>query len=155
MNEQISMDELMKPKEKEITEIPIHSGHVIQIPDDVWETRCKVCIHKNSERNIPCDLTEIWRSCYEKILPCRIIGIAKCCDIPGECKSFAPRLDASGFCRTCAHTSHFHDGYCMKADHAPEHQVCIGNDYGQEYYRHSLFVCDDYEPDQNVKEGRF
>ena len=51
--------------------------------------------------------------------------------------------------------SHFHEGYCMKADHAPKRTVYMGKDYGQEYYRQSLSVCDDYDPDLNVKEGRY
>lgn len=155
MNEQISMDELMKPQEKEITEIPVRNGYVKQIPEDVWENRCQICIHKRGAKNVPCDLSVVWRSCYDKLIPCRIISIAHCCDIPGECKSFAPRMDVYGICKTCKHSNHFHEGFCMKDGHAPEHQIYIGQDYGKECYRHDLCGCDDYEPDSYVKEGKY
>ena len=159
MDLQISIDDLLRKDEPPVkVEIPVaryENETVYMIPEDVWEGRCQKCVHKNAEKNLPVPLWAVHRPQYSEIVPCRIMTVARPNDIPGECGSFTPRLDTYGICRTCIHTSHFHDGFCMKADHAPAHQVCIGCDWGQEYYRQSLSVCDDYEPDENVKEGRY
>ena len=46
----------------------------------------------------------------------------------------------------------------MKEDHAPQRRVCYGTDYGGDekkvdyYSRHRFCVCDDYEPNEYVRE---
>ena len=159
MDFQISIDDLLKADDPPVkVEIPVakyENEKIYTIPDDVWTGRCRKCVHKNADENIPVPISAVHRQQYAEIIPCRIMAVSRPHDIPGECLSFAPRLDTYGICRTCVHTSHFHEGYCMKADHAPKRTVYMGKDYGQEYYRQSLSVCDDYDPDLNVKEGRY
>ena len=155
MIHQISINELIPKEEpKRETEIPAtrYDGEkCYTIPDDVWEGRCQLCIHKTGEKNIPVPLWAVHKRQYEAIIPCRIMSISRPNDHHGECMSFAPRMDVYGICKTCVHNNHFHEGFCMKGGHAPEHQIYIGHDYGKEQYRHDLCVCDDYKPDGYVK----
>lgn len=157
---QISIDELIQAEKEQASEmvtlLPVtDSETVYTIPCDVWEKRCSLCVHRNAVENIPVPLSAVHRQQYSELIPCRIMAVSRPNDIPGECRSFAPRMDTYGICRTCVYTSHFHEGYCMKENHAPAQRVYIGQDWGQEYYRQSLNVCDDYEPDMFVKEGKF
>ena len=158
MNQQISMDELLRKEDPPVkVEIPVaryENETVYTIPADVWEGRCRKCVHRNADENIPVPIRAVYKPQYTKIIPCRIMSISRPNDIPGECKSFAARMDVYGICKTCKHNSHFHEGFCMKVGHAPEHQIYIGQDYGRECYRHDLCGCDDYEPDNYVKEGQ-
>jgi len=162
MDGQISFDDLIREEEErtreKVTLPPVADSRIEKaytIPDDVWEGRCRYCVHKNAEENAPVPMDVVHKQQYAELIPCRIMAVSRPNDTPGECMSFAPRMDTYGICRTCVYTSHFHEGYCRKADHATAHQVYCGQDWGQEYYRQSLSVCDDYEPDQNVREGRY
>lgn len=161
MIHQVSIDELIPKEEPKIeTEIPFarYDGEkVYTIPDDVWETRCQLCIHKTGEKNVPIPLWAVHKRQYETIIPCRIMSICRPNDHPGECMSFAPRMDVYGICATCEHNNTFHDGFCMKEDHAEQRRVFYGTHYGGDdrkidyYSRHRLSVCDDYKPDEYAK----
>lgn len=161
---QISIDEILREEEPPAKiEIPIQRDEnetVYRIPDDVFETRCRVCIHKNAEENIPIPIWAVHKQQYAEIIPCRIMAICRPNDRPGECMSFAPHMSTYGICETCRYNNIFHEGFCMKADHAEQRRVYWGQDYGgdarrMDYYgRHRLSVCDDYEPDLYVKEEK-
>ena len=149
INKQISMDDLIQEEEEKTREkvtlppVTDNTEKVYVIPDDIWKGRCRLCVHKHAEENASVPLWAVHKQQYAELIPCRIMTIAGFNDVQGECMSFTPRLDTYGICRTCVHTSIFHDGYCRKANHAQVHQVYIGQDWGQEYYRQSLNVCDD------------
>ena len=158
IHKQISMDEIMNPpKEVKIPEVT--GPDAIRIPDDVWENRCMKCVHRCAKNNNPVSKDMLWRSWnYEGIIPCKILGLAKCNDMPGECLSFEPSIWMYGICGSCEHDNNFFDGFCMKKDHAPQRRVCYGTDYGgderkKDYYsRHRFCVCDDYKPNEYVRE---
>ena len=168
MNFQITLFELMNNppvKEDQIDkpeDLPVAAPgeRVLTIPGNVWETRCVHCVHKNAEKNVPVPAWAAFKYRYDKILPCRIMGICRANDRPGECMSFAPRSDCSGICATCEHNNPFFDGFCTKADHAPERRVFYWMDYGGDarnvdyWGRHALSVCDDYEPNEFVRRKR-
>jgi hypothetical protein len=165
MDGQISMDELLRNEEPPVkVEIPVAmfgDEKVYRIPDDVWEGRCKLCIHRNGAENIPVPIKAVHKPQYSEIIPCRIMTVSRPNDRPGECMSFAPRMDTYGICGTCIHNSIFHEGFCTKIDHAEEHRVYWGTDYGGDerkvdyYGRHRLSVCDDYAPDRYALEGKY
>ena len=158
MRNQITIDDLLCEPEKEV-EIPVAAGgeKVYTIPDDVWENRCKVCGHKNAEKNVPIPASVLWECQYATVIPCRIMGLAKANKMPGECLSFSPKYGTPGICDSCEYCNEFADGFCTKKDHAPQRRVYYGTDYGGsekkvDYYsRHILSVCDDYEPDESVR----
>lgn len=158
-NLQISMDELLREEEPEIKiEIPVRQDDLEKaytIPADVWANRCSICIHKNGPENIVVPLWAVYKPQYADIIPCRIMTVSRPNDIPGECKSFRPQMGTYGICETCRNNNIFHEGYCMKEDHKEQRRVYYGMSYGgqhDDYWgRHSLSVCDDYEPDQFVK----
>ena len=161
MRNQITIDDLLceaEPKPEVVIPVARYSGEkVFTIPDDVWETRCVYCKHKNAEENRPIPLWAVHNQHYTKVIPCRILGVCRPNDKPGECMSFAPRIDCYGICATCKHNNSFHDGFCMKEDHAPQRRVFYGQTYGGDerkldyYGRHALSVCDDYEPDEYAR----
>ena len=119
---------------------------MIKIPDDVFETRCRWCVHRIREENQPVDFDRIWRASYRDELPCRIIGIARCNDIPGECTSFHPN-EIYGICGTCEHDSMFCDGFCRRREQPNKRQLFIGQGYANPEYwgKHYLSTCDNYE----------
>ena len=162
MDRQISMDEYLRQDEPP-AEIPAARDEretVFRIPDDVWNERCTHCVHKNAAVNIPIPLWAVHKPQYAEIIPCRIMAIARTQDRPGECMSFAPWMTVSGICETCRYNNIFHEGFCMKEDHAEQRRVFWGTDYGgderlRDYYgRHRLSVCDDYDPDTFVSAER-
>jgi hypothetical protein len=156
---QISIFDMMReqeakePEGKEPPERPVAADweRVYRIPDDVWETRCQLCVHKNADDNIPIPASAIHRGQYERILPCRILSLSRMDKMPGECMSFSPKHGTPGICDSCRYNNIFHDGFCMKDDHAQQRRVYYGTDYGGDerkvdyYSRHRLSVCDDYE----------
>ena len=150
---QMSIYELMeKAEEKHVGEIPIQPGEkVYQIPDDVWETRCKWCVHRVKEENRKIPASVVFINWYrEHVIPCRIMSLAKMNERLGECMSFEPGLNMKGICYTCEHDNMFHDGFCTKEGHAEQRRVCWGNNYGEDekkidyYARHRFCTCDDY-----------
>ena len=162
MIDQITIDDLLRkdePKPKIVIPVSKYDGEkVYTIPEDVWETRCIHCQHKNADENTPIPHWAMWKYMYDKIIPCRVMGIARMHDRPGECMSFTPKYGTYGICESCKHNNCFFDEFCMKEDHAPQRRVYYGTDYGGDerkidyYSRHRLSVCDDYEPDDSVKE---
>ena len=162
MDRQMSIYELMPEEEPEVVlPQPAAGERVYTIPQDVWENRCRICVHKRGEENIPMPKSAVWQYRYEEIIPCRIMGISQPNVMPGECMSFAPAQWAWGLCATCKHDAGtFHEGFCFKEDHAEQHRVCYGTHYGgddrkRDYWgRHRLSTCDDYEPDEFAKKYR-
>ena len=161
MIHQISINDLIQKEEeqKQVT-IPVatYSGErVYTIPEDVWESRCQICIHKNGQDNVQIPAWALYRQQYAGIIPCRIMGISRPNERPGECMSFAPVFGLYGICESCKHNNIFFEGFCTKEGHAPERRVYYGTDYGGDekkidyYGRHRLSICDDYEPDQWTK----
>lgn len=158
MERQISIDDYLRQTAPPVKiKIPMTAGdHCFTIPADVWENRCRLCMHKNAAENIPIPKAAAYKPYYEDLLPCRIITICRAHDKPGECMSFAPRMGTYGICDSCRHNNPFTDGYCMKEDHAEQRRVYYGQGYSNPDYwgRHRLSVCDDYEPDLYTDEGR-
>ena len=160
MNRQISMDEILRQQEPPIRiEIPIGQDDLEKaytIPADVWENRCSQCVHKNGPENIAVPLWAVHKPQYAEVIPCKIMAVSRPNDMPGECMSFRPRMGTYGICETCRHDNIFTEGYCMKKDHKEQRRVYYGQDFGganKDYWgRHSLSVCDDYKPDDFVKE---
>lgn len=162
MISQISIDELLRKEEPPVRiEIPVakHDGETIYtIPADVWETRCVHCAQKNGAENIPVPISAVHKQQYAEIIPCRIMAIAQPNKMPGECMTFAPRFGTYGICDSCVYNSHFAEGFCRKKDHAPQRRVFYGQHYGgdeknRDYWgRHILSVCDDYTPNEYIKE---
>ena len=158
MDNQISMFDLMvKPEEEiKIPEPSAYEGKIYQIPDDVWENRCIHCVHKVGVNNIPMDIRTLESHRYSTVIPCQILRLVRFDILPGECSSFAPKVGTWGICESCKHNSVFCEGYCRKADHAPERQVFrlavkFGNEFDDYYGRHIVSTCDDYDPDDWAK----
>ena len=152
MNVQISFDDLIREEDGKVTLPDASRGKVYKIPDDVWETRCKFCVHKHAEENASIPMDVVYRPMYSHLIPCRIMTVSHPNEKPGECMSFAPKPDTYGICETCKHNNIFADGFCLKKDHAEQRRVFFGQSYNggerlQDYYgRHRLSVCDDYDP---------
>ena len=163
MSTQICIDDLLKAEEPpKKTEIPVsryEGERVYTIPADVWEKRCRFCVHRNAAENIPIPSWAVYRSQYSEVIPCRIMALSKPNEKQGECMSFAPRISTYGICESCRNNNIFFDGFCTKADHAAQRRVCFGTDYGGDerkvdyYARHRLSVCDDYRPDYYADEN--
>lgn len=121
---------------------------VIRIPDNVWENRCRFCIHGNIDgcQEIPKGWT--WQYMHEKDLPCKIIAISRPDEMTGECSSFAPN-HIYGICATCKHDNIFFDGYCSIHDQPNKRQIYTGQGYQQADYwgKHRLSTCDNYTPE--------
>lgn len=118
-----------------------------EIPDDVWEERCQWCIHRTGNENRKIPKAWAFRYQHDKDKPCRIMGIAKMDEIPGECRSFAPNK-IYGICMTCEHDNCFHEGFCLHDGQPNKRQVYIGQGYQNEAYYgvHRLSTCDAYTP---------
>lgn len=161
MRNQITIDDLLceaEPREKAVElPAPVAGEKVFTIPDDVWETRCQLCRHKNAEKNVPIPLWAVHSPHYSDVVPCLIMGVCRPNEMSGECMSFAPRIDCYGICGSCKHDNYFHEGFCMKENHGPERRVYYGQTYGGDekkldyWGRHYLSVCDDYKPDEYAR----
>ena len=118
----------------------------LSIPEKVWEGRCRWCIHRLAEENQP--VPKLWVYRY-KNLPCRIMGLARCDEVDGECLSFAPNW-IYGICKTCENNNCFHPGYCLLDDQPNKRQVYIGQhayNHKPDYWHvHELSTCDAYSP---------
>lgn len=141
----------------------------MKIPDDVFDTRCRYCIHGRPEggnQDIP--ELRIFSNFYRKDLSCNIFGICGCDKIPGECSSFSPNR-IFGICYTCSHNNSFHDGFCTRQEQPNKRQIFIGNrglggdSFLSSYWtEHVLSTCDAYRPSvywidimrQQAAEGR-
>lgn len=106
----------------------------MKIPDDVFETRCRYCMHGRPEGGNK-DIPEAWifAQSHRKDLSCNIFGI----------------------CYTCEHNNSFCAGFCTRAKQPNKRQIFIGNgglggaakpDYWKE---HVLSTCDAYSPSHN------
>ena len=126
----------------------------IKIPDDVWENRCRWCVHRIRDENMTVERSRIWNASYRDRLPCRIIGIAMHSLIPGECKSFHPNW-VYGICETCEHNNMFAEGFCRAECQPNKRKVFVGEGYGNPAYwaEHALSTCDNYTPNPNYFDG--
>lgn len=124
----------------------------MKIPDDVFESRCRYCMHGRPEGGNQ-DIPEEWiyTQFHRKDLSCKIFGICGCDRIPGECTSFAPNF-IFGICYTCEHNNSFHEGFCTRKEQPNKRQIFIGNGglggaYQPNYWtEHVLSTCDAYRP---------
>ena len=158
---QLSIFDTEEPEKPKPVILPhVQAGEkVFSIPQDVWETRCVHCVHKNGKENWAVPLWAVHRPQYTETIPCRIMSISRPNVMPGECMSFAPKISVYGICESCRHNNIFEDRFCAKEDHAEQRRVFYGHDYGgderkRDYWgRHRLSVCDDYEPNQYAERG--
>ena len=102
---QLSFSDLMAEEPETVT-LP-EGGKCYTIPADVWENRCRFCVHKHAEENQPVPMWAVYKPMYSHLIPCRILTVANLHERPGECMSFAPRMDCYGICETCIHNSIF------------------------------------------------
>lgn len=122
----------------------------MKIPDDVYLNRCQYCRHGRPDKEnkeIPDSMLFI--HCRAKEAPCGILGISKCCKVPGECLSFTPN-PMFGICQYCAFNNSFHDGYCtFPGGPLNKRRVFFGwggGGYKNDYWvEHTLFTCDHYQ----------
>ena len=121
---------------------------ILRIPDDVWEGRCQWCIHRTGDENRTVPRFWTVSGAHAKDIPCRIMGICRCDEIPGECKSFSPN-HIYGICATCEYDNVFHEGFCLHDGQPDRRQVYIGQGYRNEAYWgvHRLSTCSAYSPD--------
>lgn len=119
---------------------------LITIPDDIWEKRCRLCVHRSSNLNWPFPVSCIDRPGER---PCRIIRFFRS-EKQGECINFMPNHDARGTCYSCKYNNQFFDGFCEKKNHAEQRRVYYAKDLGgdqkkRDYWgRHIQSVCNDY-----------
>lgn len=122
----------------------------MKIPDDVFETRCRYCMHgrpNNGNADIPDG--HIFSPRYEKERSCDILGVCQCDKVEGECLSFTP-LAYFGTCMTCRYSNCFVDGFCTKEKQPNKHQLFLGHSFAgatpqpQFWGNHCLSTCDNY-----------
>lgn len=156
MIHQITFSEIIsEPRTEPESFVPVcdEKTDAYRIPDEIWNTRCRVCVQKRGAKNIPIPKSDVHKPYIDEIIPCRVMAIAHPgAQIPGECMSFSP-ANVYGICATCKHNNIFSDGFCMKDEHGEERRVYYGitynNDKPDYWGRHRLSVCDDYEPVSN------
>ena len=127
----------------------------MKIPDDVFETRCRYCMHNKPEgQNKDIRPEQVFNTFHTRDLSCRIFGISKCSEIPGECMSFSPH-HIFGICYTCEYNNSFHEGFCTRMKQPNKRQIFIGNGglggaAKPDYWKtHVLSTCDAYRPSHN------
>lgn len=126
----------------------------VKIPDDVFTTRCRYCGHGQTgaeNKEIPDD--KLFIHFWAKQSPCRIIGIAQCDKVQGECLDFKPN-PMFGICEYCTFTNSFHPGFCT-APSGPvnKRRVFLGwSGIGDYYSVHALFTCDRYRVNELWKD---
>ena len=126
----------------------------MKIPDNVFETRCRWCIHgrpENENREVPDE--QRFSSRYHDTFPCGILGISQANKVPGECMSFHPNW-IFGICGTCMWSNQFHDGFCTRPS-GPENKrvVFLGREFiPDDYWTHYRSTCDRYKVRESVKE---
>lgn len=125
----------------------------MRIPNNVYLTRCRFCIHgrpHTENREIPED--KLFYYCWTKDAPCRIIGIAQCMEISGECLSFKPNA-MFGICQFCAFNNPFCNGYCtFPGGPQNKRKVFLGYSCRGDYWsEHALSTCDRYQTEHTCK----
>ena len=121
----------------------------MKIPDDVFETRCLYCRHRQTEENKEIPDNNLFEARYHKEKPCRIMGISQCNKVKGECLSFLPNY-IFGVCLTCSHNNMFMENYCILDEQPNKRQLYIASSVGDattpEYHsKHIGSTCDNYE----------
>ena len=116
----------------------------MKIPDDVFEKRCKYCIHYTGGENADVPASRMFKT---KDHACHIFGISQCDQIPGECKSFHPN-HIFGICYTCQFNNSFHEGFCTRNEQPNKRQIYVGfGGLNREYFgTHCLSTCEAYRP---------
>ena len=124
----------------------------MKIPDDVFETRCRYCRHRQTEENKTIPDNHIFEARHHKEKPCRIMGINQCKTVKGECLSFLPNY-IFGICLTCRHNNIFAENYCTLDKQPNKQQLYIASSVGDastpEYYsKHTVSTCDNYQVEE-------
>lgn len=127
----------------------------MKIPDDVFESRCRWCIHGRPENeNLDVPGERLFSSRYHDRFPCNIQGICQSDKVPGECLSFHPNW-IFGICGTCAWSNQFHDGFCtLLSGPVNKRAVYLGNTFGHDggYWDHYRSTCDRYKVKESLKD---
>ena len=120
----------------------------MKIHDDVFETRCRYCRHRQTEENKEIPDNNLFEARYHKEKPCRIMGISQCNKVKGECLSFLPNY-IFGICLTCSHNNMFMENYCILDEQPNKRQLYIASSVGDAttpgyYSKHRVSTCDNY-----------
>lgn len=125
----------------------------MKIPDDVFETRCRWCWHRQpGTDNQDWPQERVFSQYWSRQQPCKIFGLCKPLDVPGECLTFTPHpFSHYGICLSCAYTNSFRDGYCTRpGGPLNKRQIYLGEEYHSDYFRvHGLSTCDLYAANPN------
>ena len=121
----------------------------MKIPDDVFETRCRYCRHRQTEENREIPDKYVFFAPKHKEMPCGIMGISQHNKVKGECLSFLPNY-IFGICSTCQHNNMFMKNYCRLEKQPNKRQLFVASSVGDaitpEYYsKHRVSTCDNYE----------
>lgn len=122
----------------------------LKIPDQIFETRCRWCIHGNPEagnKEIPARW--VFAPVHRGDLSCKIMGVSRPGRIAeGECERFAPHV-MFGLCDSCRFNSMFNEPtFCALDDRKNYRPVYLGICYGDHrkaYDVHRLCTCDYYK----------
>jgi hypothetical protein len=115
----------------------------IIIPDDVYENRCRWCVHYQKQfPNLPIEKRLLFSHSGSK-RPCRILGIAEFSKIQGECLSFCS-VPMFGVCRYCEHYNSFCPNECMIDKPRDQRTVFSTQTYGQ-CQTNCYKVCEHYK----------
>lgn len=141
-----------------------------RIPDDIYNNRCRYCLHFCAEgENRDFEPREVLSPRIRS--SCNILGVSsygvqrknetngeyyyKVYE-DGECRSFAPRWTHPGICHSCRHHNTFREdtNYCMLPIEAQKNRriAVILNDYGSDAHRSSGDVCDKWEYRSHIKD---
>ena len=121
----------------------------MKIPDDVFETRCRYCRHRQTEENREIPDKYVFFAPKHKEMPCGIMGISQHNKVKGECLSFLPNY-IFGICSTCQHDNMFRENYCILDEQPNKRQLYIASSVGDAttpgyYSKHRVSTCDNYE----------
>lgn len=126
----------------------------IFIPKEVFENRCRWCVHGRTENGNPGIPREhIFNVRWQDKLPCEILAIAGADKVPGECLSFHQNF-IYGICGTCQFSNQFHEGFCTHYK-GPKNKRSVfqGLDYTPNgYWQHSRSTCDRYAVNPRLKD---
>lgn len=119
----------------------------MKIPDDVFETRCRYCRHRQTEENKDIPDKYLFFAPKHKELPCEIMGISQHNKVKGECLSFLPNY-IFGICLTCRHKNTFSENYCFLDEQPNKRQIYVSSSVGDAFTPgfsiNRVSTCDNY-----------
>lgn len=119
----------------------------MKIPDDVFETRCRYCRHRQTEENKDIPEKYLFFASKHNELPCAIMGISEFDKVKGECLSFLPNY-IFGICLTCQHKNTFSENYCLLDEQPNKRQLYVSSSVGDDvtpgYSINRVSTCDHY-----------